>query len=129
VDFPELRDLGAEVGHCGKTGSPYRVLRMGWPSITSCVEMFIAVALLKMKKAVAKKRGRGRPRKANPNTTIVSIALSPSDVKGIASIMTEADIKSRSEATRLLIEKALADLVDKPSRKAAIRRLVERGRR
>jgi Arc/MetJ-type ribon-helix-helix transcriptional regulator len=60
-----------------------------------------------MKKAATKKRGPGRPRLADPNTTIVSVALSSSDVEGIQEIMDEEGIGSRSEVARGLIQEAI----------------------
>jgi hypothetical protein len=53
------------------------------------------------------KRGRGRPPKEEAILTVVTIALYAATAERFSQWMEENDIRSRSEAGRVLIEQAL----------------------
>lgn len=86
-----------------------------------------------MKSVMTKMRGPGRPPKDDAIRRENSVQIALSDAtenrfKDVMLWMSEADIKSRSEAGRLLIESALDVMADENRRTEAVCRLVEMGR-
>jgi Arc/MetJ-type ribon-helix-helix transcriptional regulator len=75
--------------------------------VPKCLSIYVNAISLWEKKMIKKvmKRGRGRPRKEDANTTVVSVALSASDVEDLESVVEEGE--TRSEVARELIREGI----------------------